>query len=101
MSDEEELLAAADGALSRLGHGEAEILVIAETDELTRFAGNEIHQSVAERSRHVRVRLVDGGRTGVGEVRGHHDDAIVRALAAAEETRRVANEFGRLAAARS
>ena len=51
------------------------MVIVDDTSELTRFAGNEIHQSVAERSRHVRVRLIDGGRIGVGEVRGHGERA--------------------------
>ena len=65
-------------------------MVIADSrSELTRFAGNEIHQSVAERYRHIRVRLIDGGRTGVGEVRGHGDRAVALAFDAAEQSRRV------------
>jgi PmbA protein len=85
----EELLALGDGALASLARGEAEVIIADTRSELTRFAGNEIHQSVAERSRQVRVRLVDGGRTGVGEVRGHDDRAIALAFAAAEDSRRV------------
>jgi PmbA protein len=89
MSDGDDLLAVGDTALARLEHGEAEVLIVDDSSELTRFASNEIHQSVAERSRYVRVRLIDGGRIGVGEVRGFGDGAVERALAAAEESRRV------------
>ncbi len=89
MSDEDELLSIGGRALARLEHGEAEVMVVDDRSELTRFAGNEIHQSVAERSRYIRVRLVDAGRTGVGEVRGHAADAVERAMKAAEESRRV------------
>jgi predicted Zn-dependent protease len=85
----DELLALGDGAIAALAHGEAEVIIADTRSELTRFAGNEIHQSVAERSRHIRVRLIDGGRTGVGEVRGHDDRAIALAFAAAEDSRRV------------
>jgi PmbA protein len=85
----DELLALGDGALASLAHGEAEVIIADTRSELTRFAGNEIHQSVAERSRHIRVRLVDGGRTGVGEVRGHDGRAVALAFAAAEDSRRV------------
>ncbi len=85
----DELLALGDGALASLAHGEAEVVIADTRSELTRFAGNEIHQSVAERSRHIRVRLIDRGRTGVGEVRGHHDRAVALAFAAAEDSRRV------------
>jgi PmbA protein len=85
----DELLALGDGALASLAHGEAEVIIADTRSELTRFAGNEIHQSVAERSRHIRVRLVDGGRTGVGEVRGHDGRAVALAFASAEDSRRV------------
>ena len=89
MSGDDELLAMGDRALASLARGEAEVVLADQRSELTRFAGNEIHQSVAERSRYIRVRLIDDRRTGVGEVRGHSDDAIARAFAAAEDSRRV------------
>jgi PmbA protein len=89
MTDANALLAVGDAALARLERGEAEVVIVDDSSELTRFASNEIHQSVAERSRYVRVRLIDGGRIGVGEVRGFGDGAVERALAAAEESRRV------------
>jgi len=89
MSSGDELLALGDTALASLARGEAEVVIADSRSELTRFAGNEIHQSVAERFRHVRVRLIDCGRTGVGEVRGHRDRAVDLAFEAAEESRRV------------
>lgn len=89
MNDDQELLGIGERALARVEHGEAEVMVVDERSELTRFAGNEIHQSVAERFRYIRVRLVHDGRTGVGEVRGHGADAVERAMTAAEESRRV------------
>jgi PmbA protein len=89
MSGGDELLALGDLAVARLERGEAEIVIVDDSTELTRFANNEIHQSVAERSRYVRVRLIDGGRIGVGEVRGFGAGAVQRALSAAEESRRV------------
>jgi PmbA protein len=92
MSSGEALLELGDRALASLSHGEAEVVISETRSELTRFAGNEIHQSVAERFRHVRVRLIDAGRTGVGEVRGHDDHAITLAFAAAEDSRRVTAE---------
>jgi PmbA protein len=84
-----ELLALGDKALARLEHGEAEVTILDDHSELTRFAGNEIHQSVAERSRFVRVRLIHDGRCGVGEVRGHGERAVEQAIAAAEQSRRM------------
>jgi PmbA protein len=89
MSSDDELLTLGDKALSLVSHGEAEVMIVDETSELTRFAGNEIHQSVAESARYVRVRLIDEGRIGVGEVRGFGDAGVERALHAAEESRRV------------
>jgi predicted Zn-dependent protease len=89
MSSGDELLAIGDVALAALARGEAEVIIADSRSELTRFAGNEIHQSVAERSRLIRVRLIDDGRIGVGEVRGHGDHAIALAFEAAEESRRV------------
>lgn len=92
MSGGDDLLAKGDAALASLAHGEAEVVISDTKSELTRFAGNQIHQSVAERSRHVRVRLIDGARIGVGEVRGHDGRAIELAFAAAEDSRRVTTE---------
>jgi PmbA protein len=92
MSGDEELLALGDRALASLARGEAEVVIADMRSELTRFAGNEIHQSVAEQFRHIRVRLIDAGRTGVGEVRGHGDGATALAFRAAEESRRVTAE---------
>jgi len=87
-----ELLALGGRALALVEHGDAEVTIVDDHSELTRFAGNEIHQSVAERSRWVRVRLVHDGRCGVGEVRGHGERAVAQAIAAAEESRRVTTE---------
>jgi predicted Zn-dependent protease len=89
MSGADALLAMGDSALASLARGDAEVIISDTRSELTRFASNEIHQSVAERFRHIRVRLIDGGRTGVGEVRGHDGRAIELAFAAAEDSRRV------------
>lgn len=94
MSRDDELLAAGDAALARLERGDAELVIVDDTSELTRFAGNEIHQSVAERSRYVRVRLIDDNRVGVGEVRGFGEAAVERALHAAEESRSVGTGSG-------
>ena len=89
MSNDDELLAVGDRALSRLQRGDAEVVIVDDSSELTRFAGNEIHQSVAEKARYVRVRLIEDGRTGVGEVRGFGEHGVERALQAAEDSRQV------------
>ncbi len=49
----------------RVGASEAEVLVIAGDSALTRFANNEIHQNVAERSLTVNLRYVVGRRIAV------------------------------------
>ena len=49
----------------RVGATEAEVLVIAGDSALTRFANNEIHQNVAERSLTVNLRYVVGRRIAV------------------------------------
>jgi PmbA protein len=49
----------------RIGATEAEVLVMAGDGSLTRFANNEIHQNVAERSVTVNLRYVVGKRIAV------------------------------------
>lgn len=49
----------------RVGASEAEVLVMAGDSALTRFANNEIHQNVAERSLTVNLRYVVGRRIAV------------------------------------
>lgn len=49
----------------RVGATEAEVLVLAGDSALTRFANNEIHQNVAERSVTVNLRYVVGRRIAV------------------------------------
>ena len=52
----------ADAARAQ-GVTEIEVILDAENQALTRFANNAIHQNVAERSAHLSVRPVIGGRT--------------------------------------
>jgi len=53
------------GRALRIGASEAEVLVTAGDGALTRFANNEIHQNVAERSVSVNLRYVVGKRIAV------------------------------------
>jgi PmbA protein len=53
------------GRALRIGATEAEVLVTAGDGSLTRFANNEIHQNVAERSVSVNLRYVVGKRIAV------------------------------------
>jgi predicted Zn-dependent protease len=67
-SEPDEALRLAEEVLeraTRVGATEAEVLVIAGDSALTRFANNEIHQNVAERSLSVNLRYVVGRRIAV------------------------------------
>jgi predicted Zn-dependent protease len=58
-----EIFAAAQSAARRAGIEDIEVLLTATSDSLTRFANNQIHQNVAERSTVISVRAVVDGRT--------------------------------------
>jgi PmbA protein len=67
-SEPDSALVLADEVLERamrVGATEAEVLVVAGDSALTRFANNEIHQNVAERSLSVNLRYVVGRRIAV------------------------------------
>jgi predicted Zn-dependent protease len=65
----------------REGATEAEVLVMAESSTLTRFANNEIHQNVAETNATLNLRFVAGRRIGVASS-SRTDDEGLRTLAA-------------------
>jgi PmbA protein len=54
-----------DRTLAQVQGAEAEALYLARDAALTRFAGSRIHQNVSEHDATVRVRIVEGGRSGV------------------------------------
>lgn len=60
----EAALEALEAAVRRLP-GEGEALYTGRDAALTRFAGSRIHQNVSEHDATLRVRAVDGGRSGV------------------------------------
>ncbi|HSQ21923.1 MAG TPA: DNA gyrase modulator, partial [Coriobacteriia bacterium] len=70
----------------------AEAVVTSSASALTRFAGNRIHQNVAESDTHLSIRAVLGTRTGVASTNRLDDDALVRCAAAAVEAARHAPE---------
>ena len=80
-------IALADHALQRAAAPDAEALIVEESTELTRFAGNLIHQSVAERGMRLRARVIADGRVGVAELRGEGEDAAGRVMLNAEQVR--------------
>jgi predicted Zn-dependent protease len=70
----------------------AEAIVTSTDSALTRFAGNRIHQNVAENDTQLSIRAVLGTRTGVADTNRLDDDSIARCAAAAVEAARYAPE---------
>ncbi len=70
-----------DRALGLVDGTEAEALYLARDAALTRFAGSRIHQNVSEHDATVRMRIVDGGRSGVAST-NRLDDAGIREVVA-------------------
>jgi PmbA protein len=85
----EDLLAIGESALEQAGDRQAEVIVVEESTELTRFADNRIHQNVAERAVRLRARLIADNRVGVAEIRGERDGALQRLLTNAEQARAI------------
>ena len=59
----QEVLQAAVSAARRAGVEDVEIMLGSGEESLTRFANNQIHQNVSERSRFLSVRTMSGQRT--------------------------------------
>jgi predicted Zn-dependent protease len=70
----------------------AEALVMSTTSALTRFAGNRIHQNMAETDTQLSIRAVLGTQTGVASTNRLDDDGLARCAAAAVEAARHAPE---------
>ncbi len=68
---------------------ETEVEISANTDALTRFANNTIHQNVAEQSLHISVRAVVDGRTARASTNKTDDESLRRVVAAAANLARV------------
>ncbi len=86
----DDLLALANSIVERVGRDRAEVVVVEQEQAVTRFARNQIHQNVAERSRRVRLRLVGDEQVGVAEIRGDMEEMQERLIASAEAARRLA-----------
>jgi len=82
MADLQALLAS---ALDLVPVGEAEVIYQGHDLALTRFAGNRIHQSVAEHDATLRLRVVDAGRTGVASTNRLDADGLRDVAARAVE----------------
>ncbi len=87
---EENARALAARVIEMTAADEAEVLVASNDAALTRFAGNRIHQNVAEEDTTVSVRAVLGKRTGVASTNRLDDDGLRAVCAAAVEAARVA-----------
>ncbi|MGH2454876.1 MAG: TldD/PmbA family protein [Candidatus Limnocylindria bacterium] len=72
--------------------GEAEALYLARDAALTRFAGSRIHQNVSEHDATLRMRVVDGGRSGVASTNRLDAEGIREVVARAGEICRRAAE---------
>jgi PmbA protein len=64
---------------------QTEVLLVAQDQELTRFANNLIHQNVAETDVTLMIRAVMGKRQGVATTNNLSDEGIARAVEAARE----------------
>ncbi|MHB1016593.1 MAG: TldD/PmbA family protein [Coriobacteriia bacterium] len=78
----------ADRAAHAVPADAAEAVVMAGRSALTRFAGNRIHQNVAETDAQLSIRAVLGGRTGVASTNKLDDESLARCAAAAVEAAR-------------
>lgn len=79
-------------ALRGTNGDQAEALVIASTNELTRFANNVIHQNVASRDAVLQIRVVVGKRVGMTTTHDLGEDGIARAARDASEVARIVPE---------
>ena len=71
---------------------DAEAVVASTSSALTRFAGNRIHQNVAETDTELTIRAVLGTKTGVATTNRFDDEALGRCAVAAVEAARSAPE---------
>src|SRR3954451_3096392 len=76
----QELFLAVEQAARRAGITDFEISLGSTADSLTRFANNEIHQNVAERSTTLSVRTIVDGRTARASTNRLHRDGIQAAV---------------------
>ena len=83
MPDNAELFGRILDAARAHGVTEVEAIVADENQALTRFANNVIHQNVAERSTHISVRPVIGGRTARASTNRTDPDSIRNVVAEA------------------
>ena len=88
----EKLHGIAEQALTYTRADQAEVLIMATSTALTRFANSRIHQNVAERNLQVRVRAVLGKKVGVASVNSLDRSSLQRAAERAVEIAHVQPE---------
>ena len=71
---------------------QAEAVIIASTNALTRFADNRIHQNVTETDAQLTIRAVVGTRVGAASTNRLDDESLARCAAAAADAARHAPE---------
>ncbi len=76
MLGEEALLRLADRALELSDADQTEVLILASTSALTRFANNYIHQNVERTDTDIRVRAVMGRKIGVASTNEPSEDGL-------------------------
>jgi len=82
---EGELRRIADRVLKECTGDQAEILLLARTGSLTRFANSAVHQNVTSRECDVRVRVVKGRRRAIATTNRLDDDGLRRVAATASD----------------
>ncbi|MGH2499215.1 MAG: PmbA/TldA family metallopeptidase, partial [Candidatus Limnocylindria bacterium] len=100
---EAELRRIAHAALRSAEGDQAEALLVARVQSLTRFANAAVHQNVTSREAELRVRVVRGRRVAVVSTNRLDDDGVRAAAGSASELARAAPEnpwFGGLPAPR-
>ena len=92
MYDEPTIRALLQKVLSYSQAEQTEVLYLATSSALTRFANNFIHQNVAETNHELRVRAVSGKRVGVASTNRLDDESLRRVTAQALEIARLSPE---------
>jgi PmbA protein len=87
-----DLLRLADRCLGMTHADQVEVLASSTDSALTRFAGNRIHQNVAERDLTVSVRAVMGTRVGVASTNRMDDEGLAACAADAVAAAHIAPE---------
>ena len=89
---ERELRAVAERALRATDGDQAEVVVIARNDALTRFANAAIHQNVVSREAGLRIRVVRGKRVAFVTTDRLDDEGVIKAARDASELAKLTPE---------